>query len=181
MADHWHRKIQSWPSNKQTGSYRLLGSFKTTQLDQTEQSVPFFEPAAVMARNLLVRRAIPLIWKQKHLHPLGNILLNFTGAAAQPHTYSQLGRALLQGSACKPLLEHIWATPTPVSMSYRKHMVPLLISRGSTAHKQKAPPLPPERYVPHNREETNCYRVHLESLMIHCESLVGNSINRTCT
>lgn len=48
-ADHWHSG-QSWPSNKQpgTGSYKLLGSFKTMQLDQTEQSMPFFEPAAVM-------------------------------------------------------------------------------------------------------------------------------------
>lgn len=152
-ADHWHRKIQSWPSNKQpgTGSYKLLGSFKTMQLDQTEQSMPFFEPAAVMAGNLLLPRAIPLIWKQKRLHPLGKILFNLAGAAAEPHTYRQLGRALLQGSAFKPLLEHIWATPTPVSMSYSKHMVPLLISRGSTARKQKVLPLPPEHYIPHNQ------------------------------
>lgn len=61
-----------------------------------------------------VQKTIPLPWKQKqhdeewndfHIHPLEKTSLNLPSSAAQPLSYNQLARALLQDISSNLLLE----------------------------------------------------------------------------
>lgn len=98
------------------GSSEVLGPLQIIQLDQTEQNLSFLhkQQRTTCLNFLQCRRQFHCPEKQKqhdeewndfHIHPLEKTSLNLPSSAAQPLSYNQLARALLQDISSNLLLE----------------------------------------------------------------------------